>query len=107
MNRLFLQKPSLFAPLGGIMVARRSDSPMASEWRHGARIHPDDGFADAQFTVAPATRPVATVATPLASQSRVIIVGSSRSVEQSALERPPGTAAASGLQAQALSHPGG
>ncbi len=53
----------------------RSDSPIAFEWRHGARIHPGDGFAGALFPITPTLWPTATMATPRTSQPKGGVVG--------------------------------
>jgi hypothetical protein len=62
-NHLVCRRRSLLTGVG-TPGGGRSYSPTASEWRHGARIQPDDRFAGALLTRAPPTRRAATVAAP-------------------------------------------
>lgn len=60
---------------------------IASEPCRGTRTHRFDRLAGAIFSLAPATRPAVIVAAPKSTQLRRVVVGSSRSIEQTALAR--------------------
>ena len=93
-THLFVRRQALLAAVGA--TGRSSIRP--EKWP-GATFQglnpPNHGSADTRFPVAPATRPAATVAAPLASQPWGI-VGSSGSAEQSCLGRRPARRQAGG-----------
>ncbi len=71
----------------------RFDSPIAFEWRHGARNHPGDGFAGALLPVVPAVWPAVVVAGTLGIVAVSVVHWATRFSRSGAPGAARGTAA--------------